>query len=128
MIDAITRDRVRTVFIVDDDFLIVEYLRDTVEDLGFAVAGSAATAADAVERCLRLRPDVVLMDVRLRGREDGVDAAQRIHDADGAPIIFITGSSEPSTRERIAQDHPRAVLIKPITPQQLETALNNALG
>lgn len=122
------RTRGGRVFIVDDDFLIVEYLRDTVEDLGLEVTGTAATADDAVDRCLNQPPDVILMDVRLRGAADGVDAAQRIHARIGVPVVFITGSREPSTQERISQDCPRAVLIKPITAAQLQATLREVLG
>ncbi|EKV32402.1 hypothetical protein C882_2481 [Caenispirillum salinarum AK4] len=120
-------DRPYRVFIVDDDFLIVEYLRDAVEDLGLTVAGTAATADDATRLTLETRPDIVLMDVRLRGNGDGVDAARSIHAELDVPIIFITGSNEPQTLERINQDCPRAVLIKPITPDQLHTVLRDTL-
>ncbi|WP_404381267.1 response regulator [Caenispirillum salinarum] len=120
-------DRPHRVFIVDDDFLIVEYLRDAVEDLGLTVAGTAATADDAIRLVREARPDVVLMDVRLRGHSDGVDAARSIHADLNVPIIFITGSNEPQTLERIGKDSPRAVLIKPITPDQLQTVLRDML-
>lgn len=123
-----TEARARTVLIVDDDFLIVEYLRDVVADFGYVVAGTAATAGAAVDAARALQPDLILMDVRLRGRRDGVDAAVQIHTEMGVPIIFITGSNEPETIARINEDSPTGVLIKPIMPQHLKDALTAALA
>jgi DNA-binding NarL/FixJ family response regulator len=71
---------------------------------------------------------LVLMDVRLRGPRDGVAAAQVIHQTVGARIIFITGSREASTVERIQQEHPAAVLFKPIAFHQLKHAVLHAIG
>ncbi|KJS34217.1 MAG: histidine kinase [Rhodospirillaceae bacterium BRH_c57] len=117
-----------TILIVEDDALIAQSLKLTVEDLGYVVCGVADNATLAVEIARRERPKVVLMDVRLRGRGDGVDAALTMH-GEGAPlIIFITGSNEPEMRERISQDHASALLIKPILPNQLEDALRQVLA
>jgi two-component system, response regulator PdtaR len=63
------------------------------------------------------------MDVRLRGKQDGVDAALAIHRLLGSPIVFITGSGEPANIARINTDHPAAVLIKPISFEQLTDTL-----
>lgn len=116
-----------TVLIVDDDFLIAEYLREVVEDAGCRVCATAATAEDAVAEALRFKPDVVLMDVRLRGHGDGVDAAIRIHTRLGTPVVFITGSNEPETMRRIHADHPRGILVKPILPEQLVASLRDVI-
>jgi len=81
------------------------------------------------ERCIGAplrqghRPAIVLMDVRLKGAKDGVDAALAIHETVGSKVIFITGSSEPATVSRIALDHPSAVLFKPVTEQQVRDAI-----
>jgi CheY-like chemotaxis protein len=68
------------------------------------------------------------MDVRLKGTEDGVDAAIEIHQRQQTPIIFITGSREQETIDRIHRDHPSGLLIKPILPKQLRTAVEKVLG
>ncbi|MFA7430799.1 MAG: response regulator [Rhodospirillaceae bacterium] len=119
---------VRTVLVVEDDALIALSLKMTVEDLGYSVCGIADTAAAAVAIARRERPDVVLMDVRLRGRGDGVDAALAMHEDSAPHIIFITGSNEPETRARIEEDHASALLIKPILPAQLDAALRGVLS
>lgn len=116
------------VLIVDDQFLIVEFLRIWVETYGFEVCGTAKNAAGAVEQAIQTRPDVILMDVRLEGDRDGIDAAIEICKSIETKLIYITGSSEGPTIERINEDHPFAILIKPIDPAELGRALLRAVG
>jgi two-component system, response regulator PdtaR len=115
------------ILVVDDEFLIVEGLCAQIEDCGWMVCGTAGTADDAVALAQEHRPIVVLMDMRLRGQGDGVDAALSIHATVGSKIIFITGSSEPETMKRIQLDHPSAVLFKPIPFRKLRTAIETAM-
>ncbi|HEX2528434.1 MAG TPA: response regulator [Geminicoccus sp.] len=116
------------ILIVDDEFLITEVLSAMVEDMSMMVCGCAGTAEEAVLLAEEHRPWLVLMDVRLKGPNDGVDAALVIHKSVGAKVIFITGSREPSTVARIEQDHPADVLFKPITFEQLRRAVQRVAG
>ncbi len=120
-------ERRSTVLIVEDELLIVLALRQQLGKMGLLVCGSAATAAEAVGLAQKYQPQLVLMDVRLRGPQDGVDAALAIHDLVGTKIIFMTGSQEPSMLARIQSGHPTAVLFKPTSGRQLETAIMDAL-
>lgn len=116
------------VLVVDDEFFISNLLTAYVEEMGLQVCGVAATADDAARLAQEHRPEVVLMDVRLQGAKDGVDAALAIHHTVGSKVIFITGSSEPSTMARIRLDHPSSVLFKPVTEQQVQQAIVAALA
>lgn len=118
----------RSVLIVEDEFIIAETLATYVEDMGLPVCGRAITASEALALAIKKRPCVVLMDVRLVGEEDGVHAAIAIHKDVGSRVIFITGSREPATLERINMDHPFAVLFKPMTGHQLKTVIEKALA
>jgi len=113
--------------VVDDEFLIAEGLSLQLRDLGHKVCGAAATAEEAVALVQANRPAVVLMDVRLAGARDGVDAALEIHATVGSKVIFVTGSREPQTLARIGQDHPAGVLFKPVSDWQLRQAIDAAL-
>ncbi|MBK5264019.1 MAG: response regulator [Alphaproteobacteria bacterium] len=117
-----------SVLIVDDEYLIAESLRIQLEDMNLTVCGIAATAKYAVALATKHRPDLVLMDMRLAGEEDGVDAALAIHALGISKVIFITGSREPATMARIQLDHPSAVLFKPIFGRQLQKAVETALA
>ncbi len=117
----------RSVLVVDDEAMIVELWCLHMEMMGLEVCGTAATADDAIMLAEKHRPAVVLMDMRLRGKKDGVDAAMAIHDSVGSKVIYITGSQEPATIARINQDHPAAVLIKPVTDQLLQDTVSRVL-
>jgi two-component system, response regulator PdtaR len=118
--------RQNRVLIVDDEFLIVMGLSFQVEQMGLEVCATAATADDAIALAQEHRPAIVLMDVRLGGDKDGIDAALAIHDAVGSKLIFITGSREPETVARIRADHPSDVLFKPVSDRQLKAAIEKA--
>jgi DNA-binding NarL/FixJ family response regulator len=115
------------ILVVDDEFLIAEGLCAQIEDIGMTVCGTADTAEKAIALAQAHRPSIVLMDMRLRGQGDGVDAALVIHATVGSKLIFITGSREPRTMARIRLDHPSAVLFKPISTQQLRTSIEAAI-
>jgi DNA-binding NarL/FixJ family response regulator len=117
----------KSVLVVDDEVIIAELWSMHMEMMGLEVCGSAATADDAVALAVEHRPAVVLMDMRLRGQKDGVDAALAIYETVGSKVIFITGSQEPSTMSRIQLDHPAAVLIKPVPDHLLQKAVTDAL-
>lgn len=115
------------VAIVDDEFLIAAGLSLQLEELGMTVCGTAASADEAVALAQAARPAIVLMDVRLGGDKDGVDAALAIHETVGSKVIFVTGSREPATMDRIRLDHPAGVLFKPVLDWQLRQAISAAL-
>src|SRR6266853_1448157 len=98
----------RCVLVVDDEFLIAQGLCMQVEDMGLEVCATAASAEQAIVEAQAHRPIVVLMDMRLQGDKDGVDAALAINETVGSKMIFITGSNEPATMARIQEDHPTA--------------------
>ena len=114
--------------IVEDEFLIAEGLRVQLETIGLEVCGIATTAEQAVALNEQHRPDLVLMDVRLAGERDGVDAAMEIHEATQTPVIFLTGSREDMTIARINNDHPAGILFKPVAPLQLQRTIRGVLS
>jgi len=84
----------------------------------------AATAEEAIELAKQHNPTFILMDVRLKGTRDGVDAALDIHDQVGSRVIFVTGSREPETIDRIQKDHAAATLFKPVTSLMLKKTID----
>ncbi len=116
------------VLVVDDEALIADLWCMVLEDMGLQVCGVAPTAADAIALAVTHQPKIVLMDVRLKGEADGVDAALAIHEQVGSKVIFITGSREPETISRIHMDHPTAVLFKPLSDRALASAVTAALN
>jgi CheY-like chemotaxis protein len=118
--------RLLQVLVVEDDALIAADLALTVEEMGAAVVGIAASAKEAVRLAAEHRPDVVLMDIRLRGVEDGVVAAQAIRDLIDPAIIFCSGNGDCTTRRRIGAFGNTQLLLKPVTPEELIEAIGQA--
>jgi two-component system, response regulator PdtaR len=116
------------VLVVEDEFLIADCFVDEIESMGRTVCGVADTAQKAIALAREHRPSLVLMDVRLKGVEDGVDASIAIHDAVGSKVIFITGSREPANLKRIGLDHAAAVLFKPLRGYELRAAIEAAMS
>ena len=115
----------KTAVIVEDDFLIAEHFRQLCGKAGVTVLGAADRADKALKLIRQTKPQYILMDVRLKGEEDGVDVANVVHrELPATKVIFITGSNEPPMLDRIMSDHPYRVLIKPINPDDLNQALS----
>lgn len=117
----------KRIIVVEDDFIIKEYLKQLCEQFDCKVVGDASDAAGAINVFNQHKPDIVLLDVRLGGKRDGVDVAKKIYETGAtARVIFITGSNEPPMLERINSDHPFRILIKPLKDDELREALASA--
>lgn len=117
----------RRVLIVEDESLIALDLADILEELGFEVIGPAATADAACRLAAEHSPDLVLMDIRIRGERDGIEAAREILRWHPTAIIFLTAESDPATRSRASELRPRAYLPKPVTPARVGQVVREAL-
>lgn len=108
------------VLIVDDEVLLADYVACVVEDDGHKVVGTAMTAEDAMRLLLEHRPDLAILDIRLKGEADGVELATAIRASGlGVPYIFITGSGDPETKARAEAADPVAFLQKPFSDAKL---------
>lgn len=121
-----TSQQVR-VLIVEDEWLVSVEIETTLESAGYTVAGIAVSADEALRRAESDRPDVIVMDIRLRGRRDGVDAALQINQLLGLRCLFVSAYTDDRTRERARAAKPLGWLSKPFTPRQLLDALRAAL-
>lgn len=115
------------VLVVDDEILIAELWCMILEDMQIEVCGVAKNAAAAIALADQFRPKLVLMDIRLEGPMDGIDAAIAIHGTVGSRIIFITGSRDSPTIARIQAVRPARVLFKPLGEGQLQAAVAAAI-
>ena len=119
-------DHTRTlrILVVEDEILTVLALESRLEELSCAIVGVASTEESALELAAATRPDLALVDVRLR-EGSGIDAARRMQEEFGIPTIFTTGSTDPVTLDRIEAIKPAAVLRKPFMDDQLVTVLSS---
>jgi DNA-binding NarL/FixJ family response regulator len=114
------------VLIVEDDALQGEALDAILVENGFEVAGRAKSGPAALRLARAQRPDVVLMDVRLAGPWDGVDTAVRIRAEHACRVVFVTAQTDRAARARMDAQSPTAVLIKPVSPDEIVAAVERA--
>lgn len=118
----------KRILIVEDELLIALNIATVLNQSGYEVIGIAGTMADAVRLASERTPDLVLMDVTLEGRGDGVETARQLQNRFATPILFVTAHSDRSTLERVRALNPRGWLLKPFSPKQLEQAVEAAFG
>jgi PAS domain S-box-containing protein len=115
------------VLVVEDEGLIALDLKARLTGLGYRVVGTAATGEDAVRQAREKSPEVVLMDVRLRGEMDGIEAAARIREHADVPIVYVTAHAEPDTIERAKAAGAHGYAMKPLDEADLHTAVEIAM-
>uniref|UniRef100_I2Q1P1 Putative domain HDIG-containing protein n=1 Tax=Desulfovibrio sp. U5L TaxID=596152 RepID=I2Q1P1_9BACT len=115
------------VLVVEDEAVVAMDVRHRLGRLGYDVCGLADTGEQAVDLVGQLAPDLVLMDIMLAGDMDGVDAAARIRDGFGAPVVFLTAHSDTQTLKRAGSVSPYGYIVKPFEDRELNTALEIAL-
>lgn len=117
----------RAVLIAEDESIVAKDIAESLDRLGYRVAGVVATGRDAVEQAARLKPDLVLMDVNLRGDLDGISAASVLRDNDGPPVVFLTAFSDTDTLKRAVQTEPLGYIVKPFREAELGCVIAVAL-
>jgi Response regulator containing CheY-like receiver, AAA-type ATPase, and DNA-binding domains len=116
------------VLIVEDEFAVAMELEDRLENLGYDVVGHELRGREAIERAQETTPDLVLMDIRLDGRMDGIDAAQEIRTKLHVPVVFVTAYSDDETLKRAKETAPFGYVIKPFEERELYAAIEVALS
>jgi DNA-binding NarL/FixJ family response regulator len=115
-----------TVLIVEDEALVALDLKRQLEDDGFTVLEIVSEGEAAIEATRRLRPGVVLMDIRLRGPVDGLAVGEELYVCEDTPVVFLTAYSDESTLARAAASGAYGYLVKPVPPGSLATTLRMA--
>jgi DNA-binding NarL/FixJ family response regulator len=114
-----------SVLVVEDEALVALYLEDTLDALGYACCGIAASADEAIGIAASQLPDLALVDVGLRGSRDGIAVAADLVEL-GVTVVFMTGASDNDTRRRAEAVRPRAILNKPCKESDIARALELA--
>ncbi len=116
----------RRVLIVEDEALVALDLEERLGQLGHTVVGVCDDGHDALRLCGDRRPDVVLMDIRLRGDLDGVEIARRLGEHSDVPVVFLTGNADDATLRRATDTRPFGLLIKPFDRRELQAVVETA--
>lgn len=115
------------ILIVEDEAIVAMVIKKRLLSLGYVVSGVAASGDEAITRVEGTYPDLVLMDILLKGDMDGIEAGGIIQERFNVPVVFLTAHSDDKTLERAKQIDPYGYIIKPFTEKDLSTTIGIAL-
>lgn len=114
----------KTVFVVEDDMVISLVINKMLKGLGYTIVGKSTSGVDAIDKILSLKPDIVLMDIRINGELDGVETVAKIKETLDIDVIFLTGNSDKLNYDRAQKVGFVDLIHKPFTVSDLENALD----
>ncbi|HOX13183.1 MAG TPA: response regulator [Spirochaetia bacterium] len=113
------------IIIAEDERLIAMGLAAVLRELGHEVQAICSSGVSCVQKERELRPDLVFMDICMETRMSGIEAARKIRETGGAPVIFTTAYDDSDTAAAAAGTEPAAFLVKPLMPKDIEDALRS---
>jgi len=116
-----------SVLIVEDEIVLAMGMEYSLEEFGYEVTGIVTTADSAIEHAEKNKPDIILMDIKLKGEKSGIDAAKLIWSYYKIPIVFLTSYSDDKTIKKAMDSEPYGYLIKPCRDEELKVAIETAL-
>ena len=116
------------ILVVEDESVVALDLTGRLEGMGYVVCGHESTGEGAIQAAREQAPDLVVMDIHLKGDMDGVEAAQVIVRERGCPVVFLTAYSEDHTVERARKMAPYGYILKPVHDRELDVTLRMALS
>lgn len=115
------------ILIVEDESIVAMDIKHRAEGLGYEVTAITPSGEEALEHVAGTRPDLVLMDIVLKGEMDGIEAAQKIRDSYDIPVVYLTAYSDERTLKRAKITEPFGYIIKPFEDRELHSAVEVAL-
>jgi len=119
-------DRVR-ILIAEDEVLVARDTENMLLNFGYEVPGIAGTGEEAIALAQKLAPDLILMDIRLKGDLGGIEAADRVRELYGIPVIFVTAHADEDTLQRAKRVGPIGYLLKPFEEKELRLTVETAV-
>jgi two-component system, response regulator PdtaR len=114
------------ILIVEDNAIVALETKERLKKLGYTIAGVVGTGMDAIAKVRASCPDLILMDINLKGSMDGITIVEQVSGFCPAPVIYITAYSNEGIKERAMKTSPVAFLIKPFREQELYSSIEKA--
>jgi len=114
--------------IVEDELVIARTILNTLNELGYSHCGPAINYTEALEMLAQEKPDLLLLDIQLSGKKDGIDVAEKLNELHPIPFIFLTANSDGETIDRAKKVRPHAYIVKPFTKEELFAAIEIAFS
>src|SRR3970040_35895 len=115
------------ILVVEDEAIVARNIEKRLSNAGYHISGLVTTAKEAIEKAHSTKPDLVLMDIKLKGEMDGIEAAKIIRKTFRLPIIFLTSYTDEETFQRAKITEPFGYLIKPFEIKELNRTVEMAL-
>jgi len=116
------------VLVVEDGNIITRDLLFCLKSLGYVVSAVASSGEEAVKKAEKIHPDVILMDIALKGDMDGIEASEKIYNRFNIPVVYLTAFSKRGVLERVKTNHSRYIIVKPFDVWELQNSIEQALG
>src|SRR6266545_2937465 len=117
----------RSILIVEDEGIVAKDLQQTLGELGYDAFAVAFSAEDAIARASERCPDLVLMDIRIKGGRDGIATAEILKARFGVPVVYLTAHADEGTIERAKKTEPFGYLLKPVKAAELRSVIEVSL-
>jgi PAS domain S-box-containing protein len=117
----------KKILIVEDEGIVAKDIERALSKRGYEITGIASTGEAALAQAADVRPDLVLMDIVLKGEMDGVEAAQGMRQQYGVPVVYLTALGDPKTLQRATATSPYGYMLKPFEDRDLYDAVEWAL-
>ena len=115
------------ILVVEDENIVAMDVKHRLKNLGYAVAARTASGEEAIKKATETRPDLVLMDIRLKGKMDGIEAAEHIRERFDIPVIYLTAHADETTLHRAKITEPYGYLLKPFEEKELHSTISMAI-
>ena len=115
------------ILVVEDEQIVAMDIQFTLETLGYKVCGIVSSGEESVKKAFRTNPDLILMDIKLKGKMDGVSAARQIQAQAKIPVIYLTAFGDENTLKELAVTEPYAYINKPFVEHELQTMIEKIL-
>ena len=115
------------ILLAEDDAIAARHLNHSLLRMGYHITGVVQTGEEVIKNVAENLPDIILMDITLGGKIDGICAVQKVHAQHDIPVIYITANSDNEVFERAKHTDPYAYLIKPFEIYQLQNAIEIAM-
>ena len=116
-----------SILIIEDEKIIAEDIKWTLVNFGYDVIGTVSEGKKIVPTVKKLKPDLVLMDIKLGNRFEGIDAAKDVKDETGLPVVFLTAYSDNDTINKVLDSAAYGYLLKPYNDKELKAVIEMAL-
>lgn len=116
------------ILVVEDESIVALEIKRRLQNLGYMVPAVASSGEDAINKASLTFPDLILMDIMLKGDMDGVEAARQIREKFDIPVIYLTAYSDDETLDRAKETGPYGYILKPFEESDLHASIEMALS